>query len=108
MEGGADMSRRETPVLLLAAKRCGQCLTTRNRIVSGERAAEIVRDCRRRGVHFRCHKGQAAGLIVHCRGVHEIAESTAYQFAARLGIEIREVDPDNLEEEPPCPTPEMP
>lgn len=89
-------------VLLLAARRCGECLTTRDRIVSGERAAEIVRGCRRTGQHFNCHKGDLAGLIVHCRGVHDVqvrdcGGSTAYQVATRLNIPVREVDPDSLE-----------
>jgi hypothetical protein len=82
--------------LLLAARPCAQCLTSRNRIVSGERAAEIIRDCRRTGTHFFCHKGSIKGLQVHCRGVHDRFGSTAHQFATRLGVPIREVDPDNL------------
>jgi hypothetical protein len=82
--------------LLLAAHCCGQCLTTSNRIVPGERAAEIVRGCRRDDIHFICHKGQAAGLIVHCRGVHDISPSRAYRFAVACGIPVVEVDPDTL------------
>ena len=39
--------------------------------MSGERAAQIVRDCRATRTHFQCHK--AHGQIVHCRGVHDIA-----------------------------------
>jgi hypothetical protein len=86
----------DIPELLLASRRCDQCLTTRNRVVTGERAAAIVRDCRRGGVHFVCHKGSEAGLIVHCRGVHDIAGSSAHRFAVAVGIPVREVDPDNL------------
>lgn len=83
--------------LLLASKRCGECLTTRNRIVSGERAAEIVRECRRTGNHFVCHKGSVAGQIVHCRGVHDIlGGSVAARFARLIGVPIVEVDPDDL------------
>lgn len=90
------------PKLLLAARRCTECLTTRGRIVSGERAAEIVRGCRQSGQHFNCHKGQEFGLIVHCRGVHDIqvrdcGGSTAFQVGTRLGIPVREIDPDALE-----------
>lgn len=93
---------REVPVLLLSARRCDQCLTTRGRIVSGERAAEIVRGCRQTGQHFQCHKGSIAGLNLHCRGVHDLlvrqwGGSTAYQIAVRFGIEVREVNPDALE-----------
>lgn len=81
--------------LLIAAQKCGQCLTTRNRIVSGERAAAIVRDCRKTQTHFFCHKAPSE-KCVHCRGVHEIVESRAYKMAAALGIPIIEVDPDSV------------
>jgi hypothetical protein len=84
--------------LLLASRRCSQCLTTRNRIVSGERAAEIIRECRRKGIHFICHKGTATNQIIHCRGVHEIVGgSKAHYMAQALRIPIREVDPDTLD-----------
>ena len=85
------------PELLLASHRCDQCLTTRNRIVPGERAAEIVRECRREGKHFVCHKGSIKGMIMHCRGVHEICGSRTYDFAVEIGVPIREVDPEELE-----------
>lgn len=81
--------------LLLASHRCGQCLTTRNRIVSGERAAQIIRDCRATETHFLCHKAPH-GMIVHCRGVHEICESRAYRMATAFGIPVVSVDHDNL------------
>lgn len=86
--------------LLLASRCCGQCLTTRNRIVSGERAAQIIRGCRRDRTHFVCHKGSQAEMIVHCRGVHDCFGSDAHRFATRLGIPIREVDPENLTGDP--------
>lgn len=82
--------------MLLAARRCGQCLTTRNRIVSGARAAELVRHCRESGTHFQCHKGSIADLNVHCRGVHDLFGSGAHRVAVRFGIPVREVDPDQL------------
>lgn len=85
--------------LLLASKRCSQCLTTSNRIVSGERAAQIIKGCRRDHQHFICHKGSIAGLIVHCRGVHDLGGSRAYDFAETLGIPIREIDPDDIGDE---------
>ncbi len=86
------------PELLLASKCCGQCLTTRNRIVSGQRAAAIIKDCRRTGQHFVCHKGSIAGQTIHCRGVHDRIGSTAHRFAVAMGIPVVEVDTDNLEE----------
>lgn len=79
--------------LLITARPCSQCLATRNRIVSGERAAEIIKGCKREGTHFICHKGQLAGEIVHCRGVHNaIGGSRAHDFAMAVGIPIREVE----------------
>lgn len=89
--------RTKPPVLLLAARPCDQCLTTRRRIVSGERAAEIVRSCRKKDKHFQCHKGSIAGLNLHCRGVHDRYPDRAYRFAVAFGIEVREVDPENLD-----------
>lgn len=86
----------ERPQLLLAARCCSQCLTTRGRIVSGERAAEIVRDCRRKDVHFVCHRGSAAGLNLHCRGVHDRFPSLAYRFGVAIGVEVVELDPEEL------------
>lgn len=69
-----------------------------DRIVSGSRAAQLLKDCKREDNHFICHKGSVAGLLVHCRGVHDLAPSKAYRFALAYGIPIREVDPDTLEE----------
>ncbi len=85
------------PELLLASRRCSECLTTRNRIVTGRRAADIVRACRRERNHFVCHKGQNEGLVVHCRGVHDAAGgSRAHDFAQAFDIPVREIDPDDI------------
>ncbi|MFZ3482074.1 hypothetical protein [Sphingomonas sp. 3-13AW] len=87
----------DAPELLLASRCCGQCLTTRNRIVSGARAAQIIEGCREAQNHFFCHKGSVAGQRVHCRGVHDIlGGSLAYEMAQRFGIPIKEVDPEVL------------
>lgn len=85
------MAESAPPELLIAANPCGQCLTTKNRIVPGKRAAAIVRDCRQTGNHFICHKS-AAGEIVHCRGVHGRCGSNAHRFAVAVGIPVREID----------------
>lgn len=67
--------------------------------MSGERAAELVRDCRTNDTHFVCHKGSIAGLNLHCRGVHDITGGDrAYRFAMAFGIPVREVDPQELGE----------
>lgn len=86
--------------LLLAAHPCAECLLSRARIVSGDRAAEIVRQCRRDDVHFQCHKGSLAGLNVHCRAAHDLTGGDrAYRFARAVGIPVREIDPDKLKME---------
>lgn len=87
------------PRLAIALRCCSQCLTTRTRIVSGERAAEIIRDCRATGKHFICHK--AEGEVVHCRGVHDRFGSRAAAFAAAIGIPVVEIDTDALTTELP-------
>ncbi len=92
------MARRKPPQLVLAKQCCNACLTTRNRIVSGDRAAQIIRDCRQERTHFFCHKGDAH--TIHCRGVHEILlrdgpGSQAFQMASLIGVPIVEVDADN-------------
>lgn len=84
--------------LLMASRKCDQCLTTPNRIVSGTRAAQIILECRRTQTHFFCHKGSLADQQIHCRGVHEIVESKAYQLATRLGIPVVQVEPESLQE----------
>lgn len=89
------------PELLLAARCCAECLTSRGRIVSGERAAEIVAGCRRENNHFQCHKGSIAGVNLHCRGVHDLmlrldGGSLAYRFAVHFNVPVREIDPEEL------------
>ena len=86
----------ETPELLLASRKCSECLISRRRIVTAKHANKLLLDCIRKGRHFRCHKGDLAGLIVHCRGVHDASPSIAYRFAVAMGIPVREVDPDAL------------
>lgn len=83
--------------LLICSRPCGQCLTTRKRIVCGERAAELIRQCRDEDVQFQCHLGSFAGLNIHCRGVHEAnGPSRSYRFAQAFDIEIVEIDPDDI------------
>lgn len=71
----------------LMATPCGQCLTTKNRIVPGARAAQIVRDCRADDVKFICHKTKN----VACRGVHDaVGPCRAFRMAKALGIPVVE------------------
>lgn len=91
------MTGLPTSELLICSRPCSQCLTTPQRIVSGEKAAQIVRDCKAEHGHFFCHKGTLAGRMVHCRGVHDaLGGSKAYAFAEVFDIPIRELDPETL------------
>ena len=47
--------------------RCEQCLFGDQRIVTKERMAEIIKDCRKADSHFICHKHND----VMCRGYYE-------------------------------------
>jgi hypothetical protein len=82
----------------LMAERCDQCLTTPQRIVDGERAAELIRQCRDEDVKFICHKSSQEGGNVACRGVHEaLGGCRAYRMAKHFGIPIVEINPETLE-----------
>lgn len=91
------MTVKTASELLICVRPCDQCLTTPQRIVSGEKAAQIVRDCKAEQNHFFCHKGTIAGKPVHCRGVHDaLGGSRAYHFAKTFDIPILEIDPETL------------
>lgn len=79
--------------LILASRKCDQCLCTPQRIVPKARAQEIIGDCLGTRNHFVCHKSPE-GEIVHCRGVHDLHSSRAYLMAKNLGIPIEERDMD--------------
>lgn len=50
---------------------CDECLFSPNRIVSGERAAEVIRSCQESGTHFSCHKATIVDADVCCRGFYD-------------------------------------
>lgn len=51
--------------------RCDQCLFSKNRIVSNQRAAEIIKDCLKKQTYFICHKATIEGESVMCRGFYD-------------------------------------
>ena len=79
--------------LILSRRKCSQCLCSPRRIVPKERARQIISDCLENETHFICHKSPT-GEIVHCRGVHDLHESQAFQLAQAIGIPIVERDMD--------------
>lgn len=50
--------------------KCNQCLFTKNKIVSGDRARSIVKEALQNDTFFGCHKTQLKGLKsdVCCKG----------------------------------------
>lgn len=68
-------------------ERCNQCLFSENRIVSKERMVDIVKECRKKGNYFICHKASIAGdQQVCCRGFYDTQDTQTIQIADRLGV----------------------
>lgn len=67
--------------LRVMSKRCDQCLYTEARVVSVERAEEIMRDCERRERYFLCHKGKEPTV---CRGFFDSGVDTLCRVASAL------------------------
>lgn len=70
--------------LLVCAERCDQCLFSRNRIVSADRAREVIAEARRADAAFLCHKHTVRRLVglsegaqanVVCRGYFDAVGS---------------------------------
>jgi hypothetical protein len=68
------------------AERCGQCLFGPDKIVSDARRQEVVRECRRSGRHFICHKSSVVGKHVCCRGFYDAQLVPIVQVAKRLEV----------------------
>lgn len=93
--------------LEIMSRACDGCLLTKDRIVTGERAADIIRSTREIGAerHFLCHKGSIVGREIACRLHAERFPSQAVQVATRLtaaglGEFVIWIDPDTLEPDP--------
>ena len=78
------------------ARNCDECLMTKDRIVDGKRAAQIIAETKRKDCHFICHKATLAGLDIACHGHTKQSVPQLYRIAGRLGV-IEEIDPDTLE-----------
>lgn len=76
-------------------RQCEQCLFSANRIVSGQRAADIIEQTKRQNKHFVCHKSPK-GREIACKGHHDTGISQMSRIAERLGI-VEWVDPDTLQ-----------
>lgn len=78
-----DAFDRKLGKLLVCAKRCDQCLLSQAKIVSDDRRAQVLEECRRTGRYFLCHKSTRA---VVCRGFFDTEPNQVCQVADRLGL----------------------
>lgn len=85
-------------MLEVSKKCCGQCLLTKNKIVSDERRDELIKDTVAKDTHFTCHKGSIVGRDIVCRGFYDKYPSTLIQVSGRLGA-VKFVDADQLLED---------
>lgn len=69
------------------AERCNQCLFSEDRIVSKERMADVIKECREKDGYFICHKATIAdNQDVCCRGFYDTQDTQIIQVADRLGV----------------------
>lgn len=70
--------------------KCNQCLFTKNRVVSEEVAAKIIKTALKKDTYFNCHKTQVKGLKsnVCCKGFWDAHKNNFNlgRVAQRLGI----------------------
>lgn len=68
-------------------KPCDECLFGPNKIVSDERKAEVIADCRAKDTHFICHKATMnSGDDVACRSFFERFSTNLERMCGRLGM----------------------
>lgn len=79
------------------SRACDQCLFTKERIVSGSRAAEVIRTTRERNCHFICHKSNP-GDEVTCHEHHVLGIGQMSRIAERLGA-VEWIDPATMRAE---------
>lgn len=73
--------------LKVCDKRCGECLFSKQPIVSETRKQQVLADCSETGRYFLCHKAaNDRNEAVVCRGFFDTEENFACHAAKRLGI----------------------
>jgi len=50
---------------------CKNCLLSKDRIVSPQRAKSIVKQCKENQMHFVCHKATIEGTEIVCKGFYD-------------------------------------
>lgn len=81
----------------IMARRCDQCLYGADRIVSGARAAQLIRDTRSKDAPFLCHKGTIAQREITCHGsLRDTGGGQIGRIMTSLKL-ARWIDPDTME-----------
>lgn len=75
-------------------KCCKQCLFSKNKIVSDDRKAEILKDCEENNKHFQCHKATIKGVKGTCRAFYDkCTNPTISQMLESIGeVEFVEIN----------------
>lgn len=68
------------------AKRCDQCLFSKDKIVSDARRKDLLEDMAKKGSWFVCHKASIAGESVCCKGFYDTKSNNDLVIAERLGM----------------------
>lgn len=80
----------------VSAHRCNECLMGNSRIVSAERAEDILEECARKGTAFICHKGSIKGHNIVCRGFYDRFPGNSTVAILALFMPSIEVDIEQL------------
>ena len=76
---------------------CDQCLFSKHRIVSKERAAQVIQACLDSDTFFECHKGTIAGRHICCRGFFDAYKCDVLICRAAVAFHaVEEVDVEHL------------
>ena len=73
-------------MLQVKKKCCGQCLFSKNKIVSEARKKSLLKDIENNDTHFICHKATIEKKEVVCRGFYEQRTSQMIRISQRLNM----------------------
>lgn len=72
---------------IVQKRMCNQCLFTKNKIVSDERKAGLLDDCKKNNNHFECHKATIAGKHATCHAFYkQCTNSVISEMLERAGL----------------------
>lgn len=67
-------------------KCCGECLFSKDKIVSNKRRKDILDGCKKKDNHFICHKATIKGEDVCCKGFYDTQTSNMIRISQRLNM----------------------